>query len=357
MTLTQTACFPSCTARTDQNFCTAPPAAGHWNRTPASRHRTMAAPASSSRDVIVDAGPGASHAPGRRRGFRHRIAGRQGRARDGRGARHRRRDRRARSPRRGRPWRSSTWTARPPPRPPPRCPPRPSASPPTSPSSAAGRRAVAEAMRALGPIDVLVNNAGWDKIEPFLDNDESDWDRILRDQPEGPDHRHARRRSTDDRTRLGRDREHRVRRGPRRVQRRGGLLGAKGGVIAFSKTMARSWRARHPRQLRLPRADRHRVARDAWTTSSAPGSSARDPDAPRRPAGGDRAGGRLPGQRRRRLRDRPDPLGQRRPHDGVTASTRGNHEQAATAGTSSCRSASTPTMNDKPVLCRREPPE
>ncbi len=31
----------------------------------------------------------------------------------------------------------------------------------------------------LGPIDILVNNAGIDVIAPFLETDESDWDRII----------------------------------------------------------------------------------------------------------------------------------------------------------------------------------
>ncbi|HZP30299.1 MAG TPA: SDR family NAD(P)-dependent oxidoreductase, partial [Acidimicrobiia bacterium] len=53
-------------------------------------------------------------------------------------------------------------------------------------SSAQVAAAVADANAALGPIDVLVNNAGWDKIEPFLDNDESDWDRIIAINLKGP---------------------------------------------------------------------------------------------------------------------------------------------------------------------------
>lgn len=41
------------------------------------------------------------------------------------------------------------------------------------------RDAVARTEQALGPIDVLVNNAGWDKMEPFLDSDEETWDRVI----------------------------------------------------------------------------------------------------------------------------------------------------------------------------------
>ena len=30
-----------------------------------------------------------------------------------------------------------------------------------------------------GRIDVLVNNAGWDKATPFIDSDPVDWDRVI----------------------------------------------------------------------------------------------------------------------------------------------------------------------------------
>jgi 2-hydroxycyclohexanecarboxyl-CoA dehydrogenase len=38
--------------------------------------------------------------------------------------------------------------------------------------------ALAQSVAALGPVDVLVNNAGIDRIEPFLDSEESTWERI-----------------------------------------------------------------------------------------------------------------------------------------------------------------------------------
>ena len=40
-------------------------------------------------------------------------------------------------------------------------------------------RAVEEAVVQWGQLDVLVNNAGWDKLEPFLDSEEETWDRII----------------------------------------------------------------------------------------------------------------------------------------------------------------------------------
>ena len=39
--------------------------------------------------------------------------------------------------------------------------------------------AAARATEALGPIDVLVNCAGWDELKPFLDTDEEFWQRVI----------------------------------------------------------------------------------------------------------------------------------------------------------------------------------
>ncbi len=41
------------------------------------------------------------------------------------------------------------------------------------------RDAVAAVETALGPVDALVNNAGWDRMELFLENDPALWDRLL----------------------------------------------------------------------------------------------------------------------------------------------------------------------------------
>ena len=45
---------------------------------------------------------------------------------------------------------------------------------------------IAEITAALGPIDALVNNAGWDKLSPFLDTDEDLWDRVIDINLRGP---------------------------------------------------------------------------------------------------------------------------------------------------------------------------
>ena len=41
------------------------------------------------------------------------------------------------------------------------------------------RAAVEESRAELGPIEILVNNAGWDELIPFLETDEPFWDRVI----------------------------------------------------------------------------------------------------------------------------------------------------------------------------------
>jgi 2-hydroxycyclohexanecarboxyl-CoA dehydrogenase len=48
------------------------------------------------------------------------------------------------------------------------------------------RAAVAEASARLGPPWVLVNNAGWDRLEPFVQNDPALWDRLIAVNLRGP---------------------------------------------------------------------------------------------------------------------------------------------------------------------------
>lgn len=40
-------------------------------------------------------------------------------------------------------------------------------------------RAVAEVVGQFGQLDIVVNNAGWDKMEMFLDTEEETWDKII----------------------------------------------------------------------------------------------------------------------------------------------------------------------------------
>jgi 2-hydroxycyclohexanecarboxyl-CoA dehydrogenase len=105
--------------------------------------------------------------------------------------------------------------------------------------TAAVNDAVHQASERFGQVDVLVNNAGWDDLMPFLDTDEAFWDRVLDINFKGA-------------LRLTRAVL------PGMVERRWGRIinigsdagrvgsslesvysGAKGGVIAFTKTVAR----------------------------------------------------------------------------------------------------------------------
>lgn len=41
------------------------------------------------------------------------------------------------------------------------------------------REAVAATQQALGPIEILVSCAGWDRVQPFLESTEETWDRVI----------------------------------------------------------------------------------------------------------------------------------------------------------------------------------
>lgn len=99
--------------------------------------------------------------------------------------------------------------------------------------------AVAQAERDLGPVDVLVNNAGWDHGAPFLDTDPALWQKIVAINLTGPLNMHRavlRRMST-----RGKGRVVNVASDAGRVGSSGEAVysACKGGIIAFSKTMAR----------------------------------------------------------------------------------------------------------------------
>ncbi len=55
-------------------------------------------------------------------------------------------------------------------------------------SHAEVRAAVADVRAQLGTIDVLINNAGWDKAEPFVESQPETWERLVRVNLLGPIH-------------------------------------------------------------------------------------------------------------------------------------------------------------------------
>ena len=104
--------------------------------------------------------------------------------------------------------------------------------------------AVAAAETKLGPIDVLVNNAGWDVFRPFTKTDPAQWDKLIVINLTGALHMHhavlpgmAARKSgrivniASDAARVGSSGE-------------AVYAACKGGLVAFSKTIARE-HARH----------------------------------------------------------------------------------------------------------------
>lgn len=99
--------------------------------------------------------------------------------------------------------------------------------------------AVAETEQELGPIDVLVNNAGWDRAGPFLDTDAALWQKIVAINLMGPlNMHHAVLKGMNAR---GRGRVVNISSDAGRVGSSGESVysACKGGIIAFSKTMAR----------------------------------------------------------------------------------------------------------------------
>ena len=101
--------------------------------------------------------------------------------------------------------------------------------------------AVTEVERDLGPIDVLVNNAGWDRGANFLDTDRALWEKIVAVNLYGPLHmHHAVLKGMNQR---GRGKIVNIASDAGRVGSSGEAVYSfcKGGLIAFTKTVAREF--------------------------------------------------------------------------------------------------------------------
>jgi 2-hydroxycyclohexanecarboxyl-CoA dehydrogenase len=105
--------------------------------------------------------------------------------------------------------------------------------------SSAVNAALEEIRSTLGPVDVLVNCAGFDKIEPFLDNSEDDWDQIIAVNLKGPII--VTRATLEQMIEHGGGRIVNIASDAGRVGSSGEAVysAAKGGIIAFTKTLAR----------------------------------------------------------------------------------------------------------------------
>ncbi len=106
------------------------------------------------------------------------------------------------------------------------------------------RKAVAETERCLGSIDVLVNNAGWDRAEPFLESSEENWGKVIAINLKGV--LHCVKAILPGMVERGRGRIVSISSDAARVGSSGEAVysAAKAGVVAFSKTLAREM-ARH----------------------------------------------------------------------------------------------------------------
>jgi 2-hydroxycyclohexanecarboxyl-CoA dehydrogenase len=101
------------------------------------------------------------------------------------------------------------------------------------------RGAVQSVERALGPVDVLVNNAGWDKMELFLDNDPALWDRLIAINLKGV--LHASRAVLEGMAARGKGRIVSIASDAGRVGSTGEAVysACKAGIVGFSKALAR----------------------------------------------------------------------------------------------------------------------
>jgi 2-hydroxycyclohexanecarboxyl-CoA dehydrogenase len=99
--------------------------------------------------------------------------------------------------------------------------------------------AVERAESDLGPAEIVVNNAGWDELRPFLDTDEDFWDRVLEINFKGC--LRVTRRVLPGMVERGFGRLINIGSDAGRVgsSQEAVYSGAKGGVIAFTKTVAR----------------------------------------------------------------------------------------------------------------------
>ncbi len=109
---------------------------------------------------------------------------------------------------------------------------------------AAVQAGVQAASQAHGAVDLLINNAGWDRIEPFVENTPEFWDRVIGINLKGPIH--CCRAVIDGMVAAGRGTIVSISSDAARVGSSGEAVysACKGGVISLSKTLAREL-ARH----------------------------------------------------------------------------------------------------------------
>jgi 2-hydroxycyclohexanecarboxyl-CoA dehydrogenase len=104
---------------------------------------------------------------------------------------------------------------------------------------------VATVGRELGPIAILVNNAGWDKLEPFVESTPETWDRVIAINFRGP--LNLCKAVVPGMQARGAGKIVSIASDAGRVGSLGEAVysGCKGGIIAFSKTLAREVARNH----------------------------------------------------------------------------------------------------------------
>ena len=107
------------------------------------------------------------------------------------------------------------------------------------PSLESATAAVATVERELGPVGILVNNAGWDKLEPFVESTPETWDRVIAINFRGPVN--LCKAVVPGMQARGAGKIVSIASDAGRVGSLGEAVysGCKGGIIAFSKTLAR----------------------------------------------------------------------------------------------------------------------
>jgi len=151
-------------------------------------------------------------------------------------------------------------------------------------------RAVEGFEASVGPVAFLVNNAGWDRAQSFLDTTPEFWRKVVAINLFGPlNVNHVVLRGMAAR---GFGRVVNIASDAGRVGSSGEAVysACKGGIIAFTKTVARARGQGRDPQFALSRTDRHRhsaqLSRRPRRRPHRRGAQARDPDAARRRTGG-----------------------------------------------------------------------